>query len=142
MAAKNIFLYWVSGSPACWIVMTALEEKGLSGYGNKLVSFSDMEHKSEEIIKLNPRGQVPTFKHGDIILNESKGICHYLENQFKKQGTQLIPDDAAKQALVLQRMYEKLSLTADVKNSCKQTEKQFRCLSAKLVGLTFIVISK
>lgn len=58
MAAKDIFLYWVSGSPPCWVVMAVLEEKGLSGYGNKLVSFSDMEHKSEEIIKLNPRGQV------------------------------------------------------------------------------------
>ena len=35
-----------------------LEEKGLQGYGNKLLSFSKKEHKGEEVLKLNPRGQV------------------------------------------------------------------------------------
>jgi len=105
-AAKDIFLYWGSGSAPCWSPMIVLEEKGLSGYGNKLVSFAAKEHKSEEIMKLNPRGQVPTFKHGDVVLNESKGICHYLENQFKGQGTQLISDEPMQQARILQRMYE------------------------------------
>eukprot|EP00111_Clytia_hemisphaerica_P024054 TCONS_00070904-protein len=104
--AQNMFLYWGSGSTPCWRAMIVLEEKQLSGYGQKLVSFSAKEHKSEEIMKINPRGQVPTFKHGDIVLNESMGICYYLESQFKNQGTKLIPDDAENQALVLQRMYE------------------------------------
>lgn len=106
MAQKTMFLYWGSGSAPCWRAMVALEEKGLSGYGQKMISFSANEHKNEEIMKLNPRGQVPTFKHGDIILNESFGICHYLENTFKEQGTKLIPDDPGTQAEVLQRMYE------------------------------------
>ena len=53
-----MFLYWGSGSAPCWRVMLALEEKGLSGYQNKLVSFEKKEHKSEEILKWNPRGQV------------------------------------------------------------------------------------
>lgn len=55
-----MFLFWGSGSPPCWRVMLALEEKGLSGYANKLVSFDKGEHKSEEILKWNPRGQVKT----------------------------------------------------------------------------------
>ena len=38
--------------------MLVLEEKGLQGYGNKLVSFSKKEHKGEDVLKLNPRGQV------------------------------------------------------------------------------------
>jgi len=38
--------------------MLVLEEKGLSGYPNKLISFEKGEHKSEEILKWNPRGQV------------------------------------------------------------------------------------
>ena len=38
--------------------MLVLEEKGLQGYGNKLLSFSKKEHKGEEVLKLNPRGQV------------------------------------------------------------------------------------
>ena len=96
------------GSPPCWISMIVLEEKHFSGYRNKLVSFQTKEQKSEEIVI--PRGQVPTFKHGDIVLNESKGICHYLESQFKDQGTRLIPEDPHRQATVLQFMYESENL--------------------------------
>jgi len=56
--ASEMFLYWGSGSPPCWRAMLALEEKGLSGYPNKLISFDKKEHKSEELLKWNPRGQV------------------------------------------------------------------------------------
>nr|KAG5694821.1 hypothetical protein BaRGS_019198 [Batillaria attramentaria] len=64
--------------------MIVLEEKGIKGYGSKMISFSNKEHKGEEVMKLNPRGQ---FKYGE-------------------QGTRLLPTDPAKRALVLQRMHE------------------------------------
>jgi len=99
-------LFWGSGSVPCFRPMIVLEEKGLSGYGHKQVEFSKQEHKGEDIMALNHRGQVPTFKHGDIVINESKGICQYLEDEFKSQGTQLIPSDAKQRAHVLQRMFE------------------------------------
>ncbi|XP_041867833.1 glutathione S-transferase A-like isoform X1 [Melanotaenia boesemani] len=106
--AKSMTLLWGSGSPPCWRVMIALEEKNLQGYNHKLLSFEKMEHKSKEVFDLNPRGQIPTFKHGDIILNESYAACFHLENQFKSQGTKLIPDSLKEQALVYQRMFEGL----------------------------------
>ena len=56
--AQDMTLLWGSGSPPCWRVMIALEEKGFSGYNQKLLSFDKMEHKSEEVLALNPRGQV------------------------------------------------------------------------------------
>ncbi|XP_076862426.1 glutathione S-transferase rho [Brachyhypopomus gauderio] len=108
--AKDITLYWGSGSPPCWRVMIALEEKNLQGYNSRLLSFEKGEHKSQEVRDLNPRGQLPTFKHGDVVVNESIGACMYLENRFKSQGTQLIPDAPAEQALVLQRVFETQSL--------------------------------
>lgn len=55
--SEEIFLYWGSGSSPCWRVQITLDEKGLT-YGNKLLSFEKQEHKSEEIININPRGQV------------------------------------------------------------------------------------
>ncbi|XP_062343289.1 glutathione S-transferase rho [Osmerus eperlanus] len=115
--AKSMTLLWCVGSPPCWRVMLALEEKNLQGYNQKLLSFEKGEHKSKEVMDLNPRGQVPTFKHGDIIVNESYGVCMYLESQFKSQGTKLIPDGPAEQGLVFQRMFEGLSIyqrTGDV----------------------------
>ncbi|XP_051884509.1 glutathione S-transferase A-like [Pristis pectinata] len=108
--AEDMFLYWGSGSPPCWRIMIVLEEKKLQGYKEKLLSFEKMEHKSEEVLAINPRGQLPSFRHGDIKLNESFGVCLYLESQFKSQGTQLIPDSGAEQALVYQRMFEVLAL--------------------------------
>uniref|UniRef100_A0A671U0F2 Glutathione S-transferase rho n=1 Tax=Sparus aurata TaxID=8175 RepID=A0A671U0F2_SPAAU len=108
--AKDMTLLWGSGSPPCWRVMIALEEKNLKGYNHKLLSFDKKEHKSEEVMKMNPRGQLPAFKHGDKVLNESYAACLYLENQFKSQGNKLIPDCPAELALMYQRMLEGLTL--------------------------------
>uniref|UniRef100_A0A8W8NBR6 GST C-terminal domain-containing protein n=1 Tax=Magallana gigas TaxID=29159 RepID=A0A8W8NBR6_MAGGI len=82
--AENMFLFWGSGSIPCWKPMIVLEEKGFGGYKNKLITFSNKEHKGEDVLKLNPRGQ-----------------CTYTD-----KGTQLIPTDKAKRARVLQRMHE------------------------------------
>ena len=54
---KDIFLYWGSGSIPCWRIQLVLDEKNIP-YESKLLSFDKNEHKSEEIMKLNPRGQV------------------------------------------------------------------------------------
>uniref|UniRef100_I3JAS8 Glutathione S-transferase rho n=1 Tax=Oreochromis niloticus TaxID=8128 RepID=I3JAS8_ORENI len=108
--AKDMTLLWVTGSPPCWRVMIALEEKNLQGYNQKLLSFDKMEHKSQQVLDINPRGQIPTFKHGDNVINESYAACFYLESQFKSQGTKLIPDGPAEQALMYQRMFEGLTL--------------------------------
>ncbi|XP_034150481.1 glutathione S-transferase rho [Esox lucius] len=114
--AKDMTLLWGSGSPPCWRIMIALEEKQLQGYNQKLLSFEKNEHKSKEVLEINPRAQLPAFKHGDNILNESYAACMYLESQFRTQGTQLIPEGPAEQALMYQRMFEALSLNDKLSN--------------------------
>lgn len=91
--------------------MIVLHEKGITDYNQKLVSFDKKEHKSEEIMKLNPRGQVPTLKIGDIVINESFASCLYLEKVYANQGNKLIPEDPACMAKVLQRMQEVATFT-------------------------------
>ncbi|KAG9333145.1 hypothetical protein JZ751_013403 [Albula glossodonta] len=86
--AKDITLFWGSGSPPCWRVMIALEEKGLQGYNHKLLSFEKQEHKSKEVLDINPRGQ----------------------SQFRAQGTPLMLDRPEEQALMYQRMFESQTL--------------------------------
>ncbi|XP_004074448.1 glutathione S-transferase A isoform X2 [Oryzias latipes] len=109
--AKSMSLLWGAGSPPCWRVMITLEEKRLQGYKRKLLSFQKGEHKSQEVLEVNPRGQLPAFRHGDVVVNESTAACLYLENRFQSQGNRLIPDSPAEQALVFQRMMEGLTLT-------------------------------
>ncbi|XP_038142756.1 glutathione S-transferase A-like [Cyprinodon tularosa] len=112
--AKSMYLLWGSGSPPCWRVMITLEEKKLQGYKHKLLSFEKGEHKSQEVMDINPRGQLPAFKDGDNIIHESIGACLYLENQYKSQGTKLIPDSPAEQALMYQRMMESNTLSEKI----------------------------
>ncbi|XP_071357298.1 glutathione S-transferase A-like [Trachinotus anak] len=77
--AQSVSLLWGAGSPPCWRVMITLGEKKLQGYKHKLLSFETGEHKSQEVLEINPRGQLPAFKHGDNLLNESTAACLYLE---------------------------------------------------------------
>ena len=52
-------LIWGSGSSPCIKVIIVMIEKGIWGKcESKLISFSKHEHKSEENLKINPRGQV------------------------------------------------------------------------------------
>ncbi|XP_039977380.1 glutathione S-transferase A-like isoform X1 [Xiphias gladius] len=107
--AQDMTLLWGSGSVPCWRVMIALEEKNLQGYNQKMLFLEKKEHKSKEVLAINPRGQVPAFKHGDITVNESCAACFYLESLFKSQGNKLIPDSPAEQALMYQRVFEGLT---------------------------------
>jgi len=91
--------------------MAILEEKGLP-YESKLLEFSKGEHKSEEVLALNPRGQFPTFKDGDAVVNESGAICLYLETQYPDKP--LLPKDAASKAKVLQRFFETFVLNEKI----------------------------
>uniref|UniRef100_A0A3P9HM83 Glutathione S-transferase rho n=1 Tax=Oryzias latipes TaxID=8090 RepID=A0A3P9HM83_ORYLA len=112
--AKSMSLLWGAGSPPCWRVMITLEEKRLQGYKRKLLSFQKGEHKSQEVLEVNPRGQLPAFRHGDVVVNESTAACLYLEVNVRSSqtpGNRLIPDSPAEQALVFQRMMEGLTLT-------------------------------
>ncbi|GAB1606610.1 glutathione S-transferase A-like [Argonauta hians] len=103
----EITVFWGSGSVPCWRILITLEEKGLK-YNSKLVSFEKKEHKSDEIMKSNPRGQVPTMIVDDHVVNESYAACEYLEAVYKDQGTPLLPPatNPKQLGLVLQRMHE------------------------------------
>jgi len=52
------------------------------------------EGKSEEYLKINPNGTVPSMTHGDVTICESVDIAKYLVKTFGK-GSSLYPDDAA-----------------------------------------------
>ena len=103
---KDIICYWGSGSAPSWRVIICLFEKQLTEASLECLSMSDKEHKEPRVLDINPRGQVPTFKDGNVIINESIAICQYLANTYKDQGTQLVPNDGILAALNLQRINE------------------------------------
>jgi glutathione S-transferase len=74
-------LYWISGSPYAWRVMLTLEVKQ-ARYASHLLEASKGDLKKPEYLRLNPRGRVPTLKHGEHVLNESLAIMAYLDRAF------------------------------------------------------------
>lgn len=77
----TIELYWGSGSPYSWRVQLALEYKRLS-YDSHALQFSKQEHKSPQMLRMNPRGRVPVLKDGDFVVFESLACLLYLDRKY------------------------------------------------------------
>ncbi len=76
-----IEIYWGSGSPYSWRVLLALEYKRLA-YDSHLLQFSKQEHKSPQLLRMNPRGRVPVLKDGDYVVFESLACLLYLDRKY------------------------------------------------------------
>ena len=74
-------LYWGSGSPYSWRVQLALEYKRLA-YESHVLQFSKQEHKSPQMLRMNPRGRVPVLKDGDYVVFESLACLLYLDRKY------------------------------------------------------------
>jgi glutathione S-transferase len=74
-------LYWGSGSPYSWRVQLALEYKRLA-YESRLLQFSMQEHKSPQMLRMNPRGRVPVLRDGDYVVFESLACLLYLDRKY------------------------------------------------------------
>ena len=78
----------IYGAPVSTYVRTcrmACIEKGV-GY-----ELEPLAPQSPEIMALNPTGQLPAFKHGDLLLQEASAICRYIDETFS--GSKLQPED-------------------------------------------------
>ncbi len=74
-------LYWGSGSPYSWRVQLALEYKRIA-YDSHLLDFTEQEHKSAQMLRMNPRGRVPVLKDGEFVVYESLACLLYLDRRF------------------------------------------------------------
>ena len=61
------------------------------------------ETRTPEFLKMNPMHNIPTFKQGDFVLNESRAIMTYLATIHKDE--KLYPTDPKTRAIVDQRLY-------------------------------------
>jgi len=60
----------------------------------KTINLLKGEHKTEEYLKINPKGQVPAIKLGDVCLAESRAIAAFLCNKYADDNHKhLYPED-------------------------------------------------
>ena len=77
----GVEIWWGSGSPYSWRVLLALEYKRIA-YDSHLLQFSKQEHKSPQLLRMNPRGRVPVLKDGDYLVFESLACLLYLDRKY------------------------------------------------------------
>jgi glutathione S-transferase len=81
LSTVAIEVYWAAGSPYCWRVLLALQLKGLPWRGHLLTT--DLhEHKSPQMLAMNPRGRLPVLRDGDYVVFESLAVLYYLEQKY------------------------------------------------------------
>lgn len=76
-----IEIFWSSGSCPAWRVLLALELKGVP-YESRLLELSKLEHKTPEMLKMNPRGTLPVLRDGEFSLYEGLALVSYIEKKF------------------------------------------------------------
>lgn len=155
----KIEVYWGSGSPFAWRALLALELKKLP-YESRLLEFSKGDVKTPEYLALNPRGKVPTLRHGDVAVRESLAILAYLERAFPQPAIfgetpaetgriwQTIaeftsylggPLDRVVRPLVFGKAAEKAD---DIREAAKAAHEEFAVLDRTLAGSRWLAGAK
>jgi glutathione S-transferase len=152
MAAE---LFWISGSPFAWRVLLALEWKRVP-YQSHLLERSKGEHRSPEFLAINPKGQVPVLRDGDVVVRESLAILAYLDRAYPEPPIfgrsaaeagaiwqEVLESGAA--ADVLERFIlplyfgESVSKEADVRAAVPLVQAELDRLEQRLAGKSWLV---
>jgi glutathione S-transferase len=82
--------YVLSGS--CYKVRLMLSLLGLPYETVPVDFFPGREHKTPSFLELNPLGQLPVLRDGDLVLRDAQAILAYLANKHDASG-QWLPRD-------------------------------------------------
>lgn len=99
-------IYWISGSAPAWRVLLTLEAKGLS-YNSRVLRTDKKEQKEPWFLELNPRGQIPLLRDGDLVVSESLAVMHYLDSKYP--SPRLFGEDPRRTAKIEQSVHEILA---------------------------------
>ncbi|XP_031484939.1 glutathione S-transferase-like [Nymphaea colorata] len=90
-------VYGMPMSPCTATVLALLAEKGLD-YELVPINVRAGQHKQPSFLALNPFGQIPALKDGDLQLFESRAITKYISYKYKDMGPDFMRTDPAEVA--------------------------------------------
>ncbi|CAO3677693.1 unnamed protein product [Umbelopsis ramanniana] len=92
-------LYYKPASLFSSMVRMVIAEKGIKDIEFKEVDLENLQNLSPEYIKVNPKGQVPTYVSQDETLTESLDISMYLESHYSSPS--LLPGESSARSRVI-----------------------------------------
>lgn len=100
---KHCTLWKADRSPACRAVMMSLDAMNLS-VTEVDINIDKEEHKTPQMLSLNPLQTLPVFKDRELVLCDSHAICTYLAGRYCDSG-RLLPKDPGGRSIVDQHMH-------------------------------------
>jgi len=97
-STSDLHYYGFAMSQPCRSVYALLKIANIS-YTHHEISMMKGEHKSEDFLKINPKGQLPAIKDGDFALAESNAILKYISTTRSVEDS-LYPKDLKQRAYV------------------------------------------
>ena len=88
----QLYDYILSGS--CYKVRLFLSLLGLDYEKIPVDFYPGRAHKKPDFLALNPLGQIPLLRDGDVLLRDAQAILVYLASRYDKDGT-WYPDEPA-----------------------------------------------
>ena len=93
----TLYDYMLSGS--CYKVRLFLSILGLD-YDSELIDYyPGRRHREPDFLELNPLGQLPVLRDGDLLLRDAQAILVYLASRYD-QSRSWYPEDAASRGRV------------------------------------------
>ena len=121
----DLVIYGNSVSGNCWKVKWTAEQLGLPFDWREVAIFKG-ESRTEEFLKRNPWGQVPTAVFSDgRVLSQSNAICLHLA-----EGSHLLPEDPFDRAKVYEWLFWEQN-SHETTIATRRANIQFRGLPAK-----------
>ncbi|XP_003745766.1 ganglioside-induced differentiation-associated protein 1 [Galendromus occidentalis] len=92
-SSRGLILYHALPSSYSQKVVLALKYLNLT-YESRLVNLFDGEQLEPWFLDLNPKGEVPTLKDGDLVLTDSADIIQHLNDRYdtRRSDEKLIPN--------------------------------------------------
>jgi glutathione S-transferase len=96
-------IVWGIGTSRTIRAHWALIELGLD-YRTEVVRTRTPDTETPEFVAINPRGKIPVLRDGLVVIAESPAIVMHLGENYRGQGTELVPEDRAARAKYLEWM--------------------------------------
>jgi glutathione S-transferase len=147
----KLYNYELSGS--CYKVRLFLNILDLP-YETVPVDFVEGEHKGEQLLALNPFGELPVLEDGRLILRDAQAILTYLALEYDTSNS-WYPDEARKRGVISQwlstgggelmavsgaRLAKALRYPLDIEKLQASAHRIFRIMDSHLTDRLFLAL--